>query len=406
MKLSSFISKRLVNPQGDSFSSTISRVAVVSIAISTVVLLVSFMVLKGFKKEVNQKIFSLGGHLVVSKYTLSNSFEETSIQSNDTLLNLLKNNPNIQRFQPYALKAGLLKTKEEVQGIVLKGINTTFDSISFQKNMVDGRFVRFPKDKPYGTEVVLSQYIANYLQLGVGDDVLIYFVQNPPRYRKLQVVGIYTTGLEEFDKRIVLGDIALIRRINNWNKNQMSGMEVFLNDFQEIDRVGDDLFYQLGENLYLSKVTEKYSQLFDWLGLLDKNVVILLVIILSVAATCMISIVLILIMDRTQMIGLFKAIGATDSLIRSVFIWNGMRLVVKGLLIGNLIALGLGFIQYYFKIIPLDPSSYYMSEVPIYFDVYNMLFVNVLTLILMAITLIFPVYFISKINPVKAIRFD
>lgn len=400
-----FIAKRIAKETQGSFSSIINRIAVVSIGLGLAVLILAFMVLFGFKSAIKSKIYSFGGHLLVSKYTLSTSFEETSIALSDSLLEQLTAYPLTESVQPYAMKAGLLKTDEEVQGVIIKGVDQRFDTANFNRHIVEGRFPDLSGDT-YSTEVAPSRRIANYLQLKVGDEVLIYFVQKPPRYRKLQIVGIYETGLEEFDDKIIVGDLDLVRRINNWPDTLAGGIEVFVNDLDQLDKAEEDLFHSLGIDLYVDKVSDRYSQIFDWLNLLNRNVVILLTIILFVSATSIISILLILIMERTQMIGLLKSIGATDQLIRSVFVWNGLQLIVKGLLWGNAVALVIGMCQYHFKVVPLDAANYYMSHVPVEFDIATILGLNLLVLALIGLTLLIPVLIISRVQPVRAIRFD
>ena len=363
------------------------------------------MVLYGFKKEIREKIYSFSGHLIVTKYTMSTSFEDASITVTDSLLNELKKYPLTKNVQPYAMKAGLLKTKEEVQGVILKGVDENFDTLGFSKHLLKGRFPDF-SEEAYSTEVALSKRISNYLELDVSDEVLIYFVQNPPRFRRLQVTGIYETGLEEFDEKIILGDLDLVRRMNNWPDTLAGGIEVFIKDTDLLDKAKNDLWNMLDVDLYVDKVTDKYIQIFEWLNLLNRNVVVLLTIILLVSGTSIISILLILIMERTQMIGVLKSLGATNAFIRRVFVFNGIQLIVRGLIWGNLIGLSLGAAQYYFKIIPLDATSYYMDHVPIQIDIQTVLGLNLLILILIGFTLLIPVTIISRVNPVKAIRFD
>lgn len=405
MNLPFFISKRISKEASGSFSSIINRVAIVSIGLGLAVLIISFMVLYGFKKEIKDKIYSFSGHLIVSKYTLSTSFEESSIVVNDSLINTLKNYPLTERIQPYAMKAALLKTNDEVQGVIIKGVDESFDTLGFNKHMVKGRFPDVYSEK-YSTEVALSKRVSNYLELGVDDEVLVYFVQNPPRFRRLQVTGIYETGLEEFDEKIIIGDLDLVRRMNNWPDTVAGGIEVFINDTDKLEQAEIELFNTLGIDLYVDKVTDRYIQIFEWLNLLNRNVVILLTIILFVSGTSIISILLILIMERTQMIGILKSIGASNQLIRRVFVFNGLQLIVKGLFWGNLIGLTVGMIQKYLKLIPLDEANYYMSHVPIVIDTPTILGLNFLILTLIGLTLLIPVAIISRVQPVKAIRFD
>ncbi|WP_370087961.1 ABC transporter permease [Ekhidna sp.] len=405
MNLPFFISKRISKESAGSFSSTINRIAVVSIGLGLAVLIVAFMVLFGFKKEIKDKIYSFSGHLIVSKYTLSTSFEETSIVVDDSLMQALRTYPLTERVQPYAMKAGLLKTDEEVQGVIVKGVDQSFDTTGFKKHMLSGRFPDF-SGEGYSTEIAISNKVANYLELTVDDEVLIYFVQNPPRFRRLRVTGIYETGLEEFDEKIIIGDLGLVRRINNWPDSLAGGIEVFISDTDKLEEAWNYLFHSLGIDLYVDKVTDRYIQIFDWLNLLNRNVVILLTIILFVSGTSIISILLILIMERTQMIGVLKSLGASNRMIRRVFVFNGLQLIIRGLLWGNLIGLSLGLIQYYFKVIPLDATNYYMSHVPIQIDVPTILALNLLVLVLIGLTLLIPVAIISRVSPVKAIRFD
>ncbi|MEP1033408.1 ABC transporter permease [Ekhidna sp.] len=405
MNLPFFISKRISKEASGSFSSIINRVAVVSIGLGLAVLIISFMVLYGFKNEIKDKIYSFSGHLIVSKYTLSTSFEESSIIVDDSLIQTLNNYPLTERIQPFAMKAALLKTDEEVQGVIIKGVDESFDTLGFHKHMVKGRFPNVYSIK-YSTEVALSKRVSNYLALDVGDEVLVYFVQNPPRFRRLQVTGIYETGLEEFDEKIIIGDLDLVRRMNNWPDSLAGGIEVFISDLDKLDQAESELFNTLGIDLYVDKVTDRYIQIFEWLNLLNRNVVILLTIILFVSGTSIISILLILIMERTQMIGILKSVGASNQLIRKIFVFNGLQLIVKGLFWGNVIGLSIGLIQKYFKLIPLDEANYYMSHVPIVIDTLTILGLNLLILTLIGLTLLIPVAIISRVQPVKAIRFD
>ena len=417
VNLSFFISNRISVESKGSFSSTISRIAIISIALGLAVLIIAFMVLYGFKREIKRKIYSFSGHLIINKYTLSTSYEETSIILDDSLIRTLKDYPLTERFQPYAMKAGLVRrlskdgtgqisgAKEEIQGVIFKGVDHQFDTSYFKRHLVEGRFPDFSTDG-YSTEAAFSRKVANYLRLNTGDEVMIYFVQDPPRYRKLNVVGIYETGLEEFDEKIVFGDLDLIRRINNWPDSLAGGIELFIKDISQLERAENELWNTLDVSLYVDKVTDRYIQIFDWLNLLNRNVMILLTIILFVAGTSIISILLILIMERTQMIGLLRVLGGEVKLIRSVFIWNGLRLIIKGLLWGNVIGTSLGLIQFYFELIPLDEATYYMDHVPIEIDIPIILGLNLLILLLVGLTLFIPASIISRVSPVKAVRFD
>jgi lipoprotein-releasing system permease protein len=253
---------------------------------------------------------------------------------------------------------------------------------------------------------MLSSRIADYLKLDTGDEVLVYFVQNPPRFRNLQVSGIYQTGLEDFDDKIILGDLSLIRRLNDWEDERVGGVEVFIDNNIAIGKAHSMLYKNMAADLYVENIEEKYVQLFDWLALLNRNVYIFLALILLVASFSMVSILLILIMERTQMIGLLKSFGATNHMIRRIFITSGTQLLIKGLVWGNIIAIGLGFLQYHYRWIPLDPDNYYMSYVPIDFNLAIILGVNLLTFVLVALSLFIPISMINRIQAIDAIRFD
>ena len=405
MNLPFFISNKITKKSEGTFSHTIHKVAITSIAIGMISLLLSFMILGGFKKTISEKIYSFGGQLLITQFTQSSSFENASFLLSDTLIRVLEAEPYITRFQSFALKAGLLKTKEEVQGIIFKGIDIDFDTSSFQSNLVKGLFPSL-SDDAYSLEVMLSSRIADYLKLDTGDEVLVYFVQNPPRFRNLQVSGIYQTGLEDFDDKIILGDLSLIRRLNDWEDERVGGVEVFIDNNIAIGKAHSMLYKNMAADLYVENIEEKYVQLFDWLALLNRNVYIFLALILLVASFSMVSILLILIMERTQMIGLLKSFGATNHMIRRIFITSGTQLLIKGLVWGNIIAIGLGFLQYHYRWIPLDPDNYYMSYVPIDFNLAIILGVNLLTFVLVALSLFIPISMINRIQAIDAIRFD
>ncbi len=405
LNLSYFIAKRISSRGGDSFSGTIHRIAIASIGIGLATMIVSFLILKGFQNTIMDKIVSFGGHLQITKFTLSRSYEEEPISKNLPLYQDYSKYPFIDHIQDFANKAGLLKANEEVMGVVLKGVSPSFDLPRFKSNIVEGKFPGFGGDKP-STEIMVSKNIADKLELNVGDNALLYFIQQPPRVRKMTVTGIYETGMEDFDEKLILGDIKLVQRINNWPDSLVGGFEVFLHDFKNIDNYRDILEEEVGYELYLEKISDKYAEIFDWLALLNRNVVIFLSLTLFVACFNMVSILLILIMERTRMIGVLKAFGASNRLIRKVFIYNGMRLIAKGLLIGNIIGIAFGVLQSKYQFLTLDPKNYYMEYVPISWNWGIIIFLNVMTFLLVSLTLLIPTMVISHISPIKSIRFD
>lgn len=406
MNLSYFISKRISKQTGEGFSSTIHKIAVASIGIGLGAAIISFLIMRGFQDTVKNKIYSFSGHMLVTKFTMNNSMEETPMDINIDLFKNYSVYPGVRHAQEFAHKAGLIKTDDEVLGVVLKGVGKSYDSTVFQDNMVAGRFLHLP-DSGYANEVMLSSVIARKIKAEVGDQVIVHFFQNPPRFRRLNVVGIYETNLSEyFDGKIIIGDIRLIARLNEWADSVAGGIELFVNDVNRIE----DIALSIGETIDFDQnvqpVSDKYIQVFEWLHLLSRQVNILLGVILTVVCVNMISVILILVMERTQMIGILKALGATNRVIRNVFVYNGVNLVVKGLLLGNLIGLGFCFLQDRFKWIKLNPQDYYMSFVPISWH-WEMVFVlNLLTFMIVTIVLLLPTAIIANINPIKAIRFD
>jgi lipoprotein-releasing system permease protein len=408
VNISLLIARRIQHTRGKSFSSTVARIGVAGIAIGIAVMLVSFAILGGFRETIQEKIFSFGAHLQVSQFTVGRSFEETPISTNTELYKDYKQIPEISNIQVFSHKAGLLKTDENLQGVFLKGVWKDFNIESFKKNLVAGSFITFP-DSSYSSEIVISRKIANQLQLKVKDDILLYFIQNAqsrPRVRKLSVRGIYETGMEEFDESIVIGDIRLIQRLNNWSDTLVGGYEIYLKNFKDLDAGADKVYDLMDFDMQVEKITDKYIQIFDWLSLLNRNVAIFLSLILFVACFNMVAILLILIMERTQMIGVLKSVGATNGQVRKIFLLSGVQLVGNGLLWGNIIGIGFCALQYYFKLIPLDVEAYYMHTVPIAWDWLIIFLVNIAVLLLVTLVLIIPTIIISRIQPVQALRFD
>jgi len=409
LNLSYFISKRISsteNIQKGAFSSIIHRIAVISIALGLAVMIISFSILFGFQETVKDKLYSFSAHLQVTKFTLNHSLEEIPVSITNDFYQNYSDYELIDHVQQFALKAGLIRTDDEILGVVFKGVGKDFDYSRFEQNMVEGEFIQFDSSS-YSKEVVLSKNIANKLNIEVNDDITVHFFQNPPRVRKLTVKGIYETNLSEyFDDKVILGDIDLIRRLNNWPDSLAGGYEVYLKNAEDAKIVEQQLDNDLPLDLFVEKISDKFIQIFEWLDLIRRQVNIFLGLILFVVCFNMISVILILIMERTQMIGMLKALGAENGLIRKIFNYTGMRIVAKGLFLGNSIAFGLCALQYYFKLIPLTPKDYYMSYVPISWNWDIILVLNVFTFLVVSFILAVPTIFITRIQPIKAIRFD
>jgi lipoprotein-releasing system permease protein len=405
LNLSYFIAKRISFKKAGGFSATIHKIAVGSLALGLAVSLVSFMVLGGFQSTVSEKVYGFTGHFQVQRFTMSNAFEEAPFSLNSEFNKTYHELPFITKVQSFAHKAALIKGDEEVEGVLMKGVGQDFDTLAFKKYVVDGRMLQIP-DEGTSNEVMLSQFIANKLLLKVGDKITLYFVQDPPRYRRVEVVGIFQTYLENFDEKIIIGELQTIRNLNDWTKDQVGGMEIFVDDFNNTDSYSALIEDYMDYDLKLIKSKDKFLEIFDWLSLLDNNVYVFIGLIGFVAIFNMGAILFILIMERTQMIGLLKALGSTNQQIRRIFFWNGINILLRGMLIGNAIGLGIGFLQDKFRLIPLDAESYYMSYVPIDWNWIAFISINIGIVLLTAAVLWIPVMVISKVDPIRSIRFD
>jgi len=409
-----FIVKRIISDrkQGNRISRPIITIAVIGIALGLAAMIVSTATVTGFKNQIRDKVIGFGSHIRILNFDSNSSYETLPINKNQPFLPQLKKMRGIKHVQVFATKAGIIKTDKEIQGVVLKGIGSDFSWNFFRDNLVQGSTFKV-NDSIRTNKVLISKKISNLLKLKVGDSFIMYFIQDPPRLRKFTVSGIYETSLEDFDKLFILADIGHIQKLNNWTPEQVSGFEVSINNFNEINnltrKVRDLVGYEINENqtrLKVQSIIQKYPQIFDWLNLQDMNVWIILILIFLVAGFNMVSGLLILILERTNMIGILKALGAGNWMIRSIFLYQSVYLITKGLFWGNLIGLGLCIIQKQFGLIKLDQASYYLTQVPINLNIFTIIALNLGTLALTVLMLIFPSYLAARITPVKTIRFD
>lgn len=409
MQFPSFIAKRIRHNEAGSFSATVSRIGIASIATGVAVGIIAFAVLLGFKQTILQKIFIFGAQINVSAFALGNTYEEGPLPLKSPLAAELRKIPEISRWQTVAHKSGILKTPDEIKGVVLKGVGKDYDWKTFKKNLVEGRLIGYKDSSSikygYSSEIVISRKIASQLRLKTGDNVIMYTLQSPPRPRKLTVSGIYDTQMEEFDNTLIVGDLALVQRLNGWGSDSVGMYEIYLKNFKKLDSVSGRLKKILPPAVYLQKITSSFPQIFDWLILLDRNTAVFLSLILFVACFNMISILLVMIMERTPLIGLLKTLGSPNKQIRMVFFQVGLHMVRQGLLIGNITGLLFCWVQYQFKVIPLDPVNYYMDTVPIVFDWAIFAMVNIVTIVVSALILLIPTLIITRIQPIKALLF-
>ncbi|MBC8314319.1 MAG: ABC transporter permease [Bacteroidales bacterium] len=401
-----FIANRMVARTKSNFSRPIVVIAIISIALGLSVMFLSIAILSGFQKEIREKVIGFGGHIQVIRFEENQSFEPKPINKEQEFLPALQDLEGIRHIQVFATKAGIIKTEDQIQGIVLKGIGSDYDWSFFQNKIKEGRSVRVT-DTSRSDEVIISRKLCNLLNLKLDDDLRVYFVSgNHVLGRKFTIVGIFETGLEEFDNIYILGDIHHIRRLNKWEPGEVGGFEILIDDFNDIDRMGKEVYRSIGFDLDASTIKQLYPQIFDWLSLQDINVMIILILMILVAGITMISTLLILILERTNTIGVLKAMGMKNSSIRKVFLYQSVFIIGLGILIGNLFGFGFCFLQIRYGLVTLPQESYYMSVVPIHLNGLNILLLNLGTILVCYLMLLIPSMIISRISPIKAIRFS
>lgn len=375
-------------------------------------MILSVAIVVGFKKEVREKVIGFGAHIQVTNFDSNTSYEASPIAVSDTLMKELSAFPGIRHVERFATKLGILKTERDFQGIVLKGVDEDYDWTFFQENLREGRVLSIQPDKN-STEVILSRHLSDLLELNVGDSFLAYFVGEEVRARKFTIVGIYETGFLDYDKLFVIADIKQIRRLNHWEADQVSGLELRVSDYERLDPIAEALYFHLserqdrnGNSFYTRSIKELNPMIFNWLDILDINVVVILALMLAVAGFTMISGLLIIILERTQMIGILKALGESDTSIRKIFLYVSFFLIGKGMLWGNAIGLSICWLQSRFHLLKLDASVYYLDAVPIHLSPQAFILLNVGTLVASMLMMLGPSYLITKIDPAKSIRFE
>ncbi|NLI72656.1 MAG: ABC transporter permease [Bacteroidales bacterium] len=414
MNLELFIAKRIhFEKKGErNVSRPAVRIATIGIAVGVAVMLIAIAVVVGFKQEIRNKTIGFGSHIQITNFDNNNSFEMEPIKLNDTLLNEIKSIPEIRHMQRFVTKPGIIKTEEDFQGMVLKGVGSEFDWDFFKSSLVEGDILNL-NDSTAKNEVIISKALADILRLKVGDSFFTYFFHEQIRARKFTIKGIYSTNFTEYDKVFILTDIRIAQRLNNWAPEYFSGQEILINDFKQLDKahfqvysVVANKFDEEGNGYFVQNIKQLNPQIFSWLDLLDMNVWVILILMLAVAGFNMISGLLILILEKTNMIGILKSYGAKNWSIRKIFLYESIFLIGKGMLWGNLIGLLICFIQYQFKIIPLDPASYYTATVPITFNWLYITLLNIGTLVVSILMLIGPSYLITKISPAAIMRYE
>lgn len=400
-----FIAGRIAIKSERTFSKLIVRIAIIGVMLSLAVMMLSIGIIKGFKTEIQDKVRGYIGDIRIFKYDLNNSFELSPFVPAPATIADLKKNPQVAYFQPYATKPAIISANDEVEGINFKGIDSTFNWDYINKHMVSGKVLNFSDSAGATKQIMISQFTANRLKLKVGDNFIMHFVQNPPRRRPFTIVGIYSIGVEEIDKNFVLGDINLIRRLNDWKPNEIGGIEIRIKDFSKLKSTSTGIYEGLEIKLKSESVQDYFPAIFTWLSLLDVNTKVLLVLMMVVGVINMITALLIMILERTNMIGMLKAFGMTDFSVMKIFLYNALYLVGLGLLLGNALGLGLALLQTQTHIFKLDQTSYYLAYVPMEIHLLDVIVLNICTGAVCLIVLILPSLLVSKISPLKAIRF-
>ena len=411
MSLEYFIAKRLITAKDhkSSISAPIIKIAIAAIAIGMVMMIVSVATGIGLQQKIREKVSAFNGHIIISNYDNNQSEATlTPIAKNQEFYPKFNSVAGVTHIQAVATKAGIIRTEKAFEGVVFKGVGTDYQWSNIKEYLVAGRLPNLSSQ--LNSEVVISQFLADRLQLKVGDAFNTFFIkenQNQlPNIRHFKITGIFNSGFQEFDATYILGDIRHIQRINKWSPNQIGAFEIFVDDFDQIQSVGEEVYQQTPSNLDAKTIIEKYSYIFDWLQLFDFNILVILGVMILVATINMVVALLVLILERTQMIGILKALGANNWSVRKMFLYNALYLILRGLLWGNGIGIGILLIQKYFGIIQLNPENYYVNQAPVYFDLGYIAVLNVLTIAVCFLVLLIPSYIITKISPIKAIRYD
>lgn len=405
MNVAYFISSRISLKAERTFSKLIVRIAIVGVMLSLAVMILSVAIIKGFKTEIQDKVRGFVGDIQIYRYDLNGSFEKSPFIPNDTTLNNLKSNKDIAAYYPFATKPAIIVANGEVEGVNFKGIDATYNWDYIKKHLISGKVIDFADSTKSAQQVMISDFTAKRLMLKTGDSFIMHFVQNPPRKRKLTIVGIYHIGIENLDKGFVIGDINLIRRLNNWQAQETGGIEVRIKDFKILKTVADDVYANLELKLRSRSVEESTPEIFTWLSLLDVNTRVLLILMLIVGVINMVTALLIMILERTNMIGILKAMGMSDTSMMKIFLYNAIYLVGLGLLLGNILGLGFCYLQQYTHFFKLDQANYYLDYVPIEVHFKDVLLLNGVTIVICTLVLIIPSMLVSRISPLKAIRF-
>ena len=395
-----FVARRIRNTQDTSFSKTVTYVGIGTVAIGAAIILISFSILFGFKESIISKLINFSGDVRISKISANHSLSESPMARNKNWENSIRKNPTVNHLQAHVQKPGILVGEIGLSGVIIKGIGKDMPSQQVEKNLIAGSPVLNGSQS-----IIISKALSKQLKAKLNDKLIVYFLSNPERPRKVKISGIYETGLEELDKMYVLADINWVQKMNGWTSDSLGTYEIVYQPNVDFNSTTQNIEKNLPLEWKLDTVYEIYPAMFDWMMMLDRNIVIFISLLLIVAGFNLIATLWVLIMERIPMIGLLKALGCNHSQIQRIFWWNGFFILLRGLALANIIALSFCYVQDQFKLIPLDPESYYMTSVPIYWSLDTWIYVNLATCLLVGLIITLPTIFIKKINPQEALTY-
>lgn len=410
-----FIAKRIYKGDKNNkkrVSSPAIKVAISGVALGLAIMIVSVCIIIGFKKQIRDKVVGFGSHIQISNLDTGSSYEEQAIAVSDTLRDMLYAYPEVAHIQEFITKPGIIKTDDDFLGIVLKGVSADYNWSFFEKNIIEGEIMDV-NDSTASNQIIISKHIANQLHLNLGDKFTTYFIQEPVRARQFVIKGIYETNFEDYDKLYVITFSKVLAALNGWEPDMFSGVELTVKDWGKLDQTAQDLFFDLamykdrfGNRLYTRSIKDINPMIFNWLNLLDMNVWVILILMILVSGFTMISGLLIIILERTNMIGMLKSMGARDYSVRKIFLYLSAFLIGQGMIWGNIIGLTFCFLQLKFQIFKLDPATYYLSSVPVELNFLYIALINAGALAISLLMMIGPSYLVAKITPAKSIKFE
>lgn len=406
LPISFLLANRILKDKGNRFSRPIIRLSVMGVSIGMVIMMMAIGITAGYRQAIRDKVIAMGSHIRITHFDQNYSHEQVPFDKNQPFVKEIRRQPEVASLQNFATKVGVIKTADQVEGVVLKGVDETFNADLFRHNLVEGDLLQLGDTAP-SRQIVISKQMSDKLLLQLGDKVQTYFVQDPPRARSFTVAGIYHTGLPEYDNIFALVDIRQVQRLNDWDENQVSGMEVLIRDYDKLDEMGDYIHHHINPDLKAETIRQIYPEIFEWIALFDTNVAMLLIITTCVCIVTMLSIFFIVVLEQTRTIGLLKTMGLKTKTLVQTFVLVACNILLKGMLIGDAVALLFGWAQQHFHLIKLNPETYYVDFIPVHFNVWAVLGLNAGVFVLCAAVLLLPAWVVArKITPTAAVRWE